>query len=360
MKFHITWIASFSAALVLLGAGCITLGGTAAGPMGMFRSLDKGETWQATTAYPTTQGVKSIAGVKVYRVYTDPSDPNALYLGSRGQGLYFSYNNGDSWQSAPALNGMFIYGLAVDPKDKCNIYVSDGLHIYKTSDCTRTWKLVYTEERPAQRFVSLAVNFGDSKIIYGAQLGGDILVSRDSGASWRVAKRFGFDLQQLNADPFNASRLYAASYKNGLFRSDDNGEGWLDVSGELDNFSNAKTFYRLIMHPSQKDSLFWVSKYGILRSNDAGATWNDLKLITPPGSVNIFAFAISPKDSREMYYTGTILNEKNVPVRSTFYKTADGGTNWVTKKLPSTAIPTALWVHPDKTNTLFIGFTLLD
>ena len=123
---------------------------------------------------------------------------------------------------------------------------------------------------------------------------------------------------------------------------------------------NAKTFYRLIMHPSQKDSLFWVSKYGILRSNDAGATWNDLKLITPPGSVNIFAFAISPKDSREMYYTGTILNEKNVPVRSTFYKTADGGTNWVTKKLPSTAIPTALWVHPDKTNTLFIGFTLLD
>lgn len=56
MKFHITWIASFSAALVLLGAGCITLGGTAAGPMGMFRSLDKGETWQATTAYPTTQG----------------------------------------------------------------------------------------------------------------------------------------------------------------------------------------------------------------------------------------------------------------------------------------------------------------
>ena len=58
MKFHITWIASFSAALVLLGAGCITLGGTAAGPMGMFRSLDKGETWQATTAYPTTQGGK--------------------------------------------------------------------------------------------------------------------------------------------------------------------------------------------------------------------------------------------------------------------------------------------------------------
>ena len=49
-----------------------------------------------------------------------------------------------------------------------------------------------------------------------------------------------------------------------------------------------------------------------------------------------------------MYYTGTILNEKNRSGSFHFYKTADGGTNWVTKKLPSTAIPTALWVHPDK------------
>lgn len=347
--------------LLTTGAGCLQFGASQAqGPMGMYQSVDKGETWKQIAVFPTAAGIKSIAGLKVYRIHTDPSDPNAMYLATRGQGLYYSYDAGASWQVAPAMAGKFIYGLAVNPKDKCTIFVSDGQHIFKTDDCMRTWKNVYTEERPDQRVISVAVDYAASTTVYAAELGGDILVSNNLGTSWRVTQRFNFQMQYLVADQFNQGRVYAAAYTNGLYRSDDYGITWKNLSAGLDAFADANRFNRLVLNSGKKDSLFWISKYGILRSDDAGATWADMKLITPPGSVNIYGFDISAKNQNEMYYTGTILGEKNVHVRSTFYKTVDGGKNWVTKKLPTNTIPVWLLISPDKDNVVSMGFTILD
>lgn len=342
--------------LVFTGASCIQFGGTQ-GPVGVYRSSNKGDAWQEISAYPTTQGVKSLSGVKVFRIYTDPSDPNALYLGSRGQGLFYSYDNGDSWQAVSAMNGKYIYGLAVDPKDKCTIFVSDGQHIYQTIDCMRSWKLVFTEERPDQRFVSLAVDYGNSNIIVGAELGGDVVRSINGGSSWRITARIDKQLRFLVADPQNGGRFYIASYQNGLYRSDDSGNQWANYSEAFEDFSDSKTFNRLVINPAQKNGLFWVSKYGILRSDDSGASWDDLPLLTPPGSVNIYSFAVNPQNQKEMYYTGTILGDKNQNVRSTYYRSADGGATWVTKKLPTNTIPVDMFVNKKNGNILFLGFT---
>ncbi|MDO8509656.1 MAG: hypothetical protein Q7S24_00760 [bacterium] len=348
-------------AIVLTGAGCLGFGGSVQqGTNGAYRSLNKGDSWLSAMAVPTAAGVKTIAGVNVFRLSTDPSDPNAVYLGTRGQGLLYSYDFGQSWRTVDVMAGKFIYAVAVDPNDKCTIYVSDGPHIYKTTDCTRTWTLTFTEERPDQRFVSLGVDYGNSKIVYGAVLGGDILMSNDAGRSWRAVKRFGFELQQLTADPANPKRLYVAAYSQGLYRSDDYGETWTDLNEGLQNFNDSMRFNRLVVNPGQKDSLFWISKYGILRSDDGGKKWDELKLITPPGSVNIYAFAINPENQKELYYTGTILGDKNVHVRSTFYKSTDGGKNWVTKKLPTGTIPTAMLLNLQSTSQLLMGFATLN
>ena len=359
MTKKISWLGAILGALVLTGVGCIQFSGGTKGLMGVFRSNDGAETWQQKGALPTAQGVKNLASAKVYKIYTDPSDANALYMGTRGQGLYYSYDNGETWQTSVAMAGKYIYGLTVDPRDKCVIYVSDGQHIFKTADCQRSWELLFTEERPTQRFVALASDFSDSKIIYGAQLGGDVFRSKDGGQSWRIIKRFNFELRHLAADSQNPRRLYAASLNQGLYRSDDGGENWTSISAGFANFNDSLTFYRLILNPAQKNSLFWVSKYGILRSDDAGATWREITLLTPPGSVNIYSFGINPKNQLEMYYTGTILGEKNENVRSTLYKTVDGGKSWVTKKLPTNTIPVDLLVHKENGKIIFLGFTTL-
>lgn len=346
-------------ALIFAGASCISfIKSTESGLMGVYRSADKGETWSAAMAYPSTEGVKSIGNVSVYRIFEDPGDVNAFYLGTRGQGLYFTYNNGASWQSAAFLNNKFIYALAVDPKDKCTIYASDGAHIYKTEDCTRTWVQVFLEERTGERVASLDIDPGDGTI-WGAEVGGDVIISRDGGRSWTVVKRFDFQLQEIAVDEQSPGRVYVASLKSGLYRTDDAGINWQDLREGMKNFRDSSTFYRMQINSAQKDSIFWISKYGIMRSDDAGATWKDLQLLTRPGAVVIYSFAINPKNQNEIYYTGTILGDKNVHVRSTFYKSVDGGANWTTKQLPTNTVPFAMKIHANDDNTLFLGFTTL-
>ncbi len=360
MSKKIYLLSAVLSVITLMGASCISFtGGAAAGPMGLFMSADGGDSWVQKNTLLTAQGSKSLAGAKVYRIFTDPSDPKALYMATRGQGLFYSYDSGQTWSAFAAMDKKFVYALSVDPKDRCTIYVSDGPNIYKTVDCGREWKIVFTETRPSQRMVALANDYANPSIIYAAEIGGDVLRSKDGGASWRIIKNFNFELRELMTDKFNPQRIYAAAYAGGLYRSDDSGATWVQAGGNFQNFSGSSSFYRLVLHPTQRDSLFWISKYGILRSEDAGSSWSEIKLLTPPGSVNIYGFAIDPKNLSEIYYTGTILNDSNSNVRSTLYKSVDGGVNWVTKKLPTNTIPTDLLISKDSGKNIFIAFTSL-
>lgn len=348
------------AALIFTGASCIsTKKTTETGPMGVFRSADRGEKWNAVMAVPTAQGVKSLSGVKVYRLFEDPNDPNAFYLASRGQGLYYTYDSGDSWTSVSFMKDKFIYAMAVDPSDKCVVYASDGAHIYKTEDCSRSWVLMFTEERSGERVASMDIDPSDG-VIYAAEIGGDLLASRDGGRSWQAIKRFAVSLQDVFVDKLAPGRLFVASQRSGLYLSSDAGTTWTDSKESMKAFNDSKIYYRMFLDKGQKDSVYWISKYGILHSEDAGITWKELKLLTPPGAVTIYGFAVNPKNRNEIYYTGTILGENQSHVRSTFYKSEDGGSTWVTQKLPTNTIPVSIKIHTADDAVILMGFALLN
>lgn len=299
-KIKLSFLLILAILITTTGASCISFSSQSQGAKGMFRSDDQGEKWKAISAYPTVQGVKNISTVNTYVVVRDPSDDNAIYLGSRGQGLYYSYDNGDSWNVVSAMNGKFIYSVAIDPKDKCTIYVTDGAHVYKSMDCTRTWVLSYTEERTSSRLSDIAIDYNNPNLIYGSQVNGDVLRSQDGGKSWLVIKRFGFDIRNIVSDPNVKNRVYVAARDKGFYRSDDAGVTWKNLSDDFSKYSQSNAFYRLILNPQKSGSLYWVSKYGIMHSNDSGETWSDIKLLTSPGSVNIYSFAVNPRDRKSV------------------------------------------------------------
>ncbi len=354
---HLRVVAAAVTLLLLTGAGCISLGGnktsTGSGPLGVFVSTDKGENWQHISILPTAKGPQVLSDVSVYRLAADSLDPRALYWQSRAQGLFYSYNEGRTWQhpeDGPFTSG-FVYSVAVHPNDSCTIYATNGQLVYRTVDCSRSWTEVYRESRGDTIILSLVFNPGQPHQIFLTESGGAVLQSKDAGRSWQVVRRFDVPLLPMNSDPLQPNNLYVITRRNGMHVSTDLGRTWTSREENFENFSDALEFRRFLLHPTKKNVMYWVSTYGILRSPDAGVSWEEMKLITPPGSAQIYGFAINPQNDKEIYYTATING------RSTFYRSEDGGVNWITKQVPSGQLPTVLYVHPTKANIIYLGFS---
>lgn len=343
-------------ALLLVGQGCLSVGGDGAantnGPAGMFISADRAETWTTQSVWPRPDGLQSLAGISVYRLFDDPGDPSAMYWASRAQGLFYTYDGGNSWErpTSGPISG-FIYGVAVHPADKCTIYATNGSQVFRSNDCNRTWSEVY-RVTSGDRVNSIAMQQFPPYRIYMVTGNGDFLRSEDQGVSWRVLRRFRTRMIDVFADPHVEDRVFVGSQKKGLWRSVDGGENWVNIDNPFLSISGGHEYRRFYIHPEVPDLLFYASTYGIHRSADGAEHWDELSLITPPGSARIFGLAANPQNPNEIYYTATINN------RSTLYKSVDGGQTWITRKLPSGQIPTVLRNHPTDPDILHVGFTV--
>lgn len=357
MKKTIFLLGLLSLCIILTGAGCLTLGqkkgsGTT-GPAGMFVSTDQGDSWKQISKLPQAEGVTDLSGVSVFRIFEDPQDPHAMYWATRGDGMFYSYDDGKSWQRAKdPLDKGFIYSIVVHPKDKCTLYATNGTFIYKSTDCNRTWTEVYRETRSGVTITSLDINAFPPHQVFMTETNGDLFQSIDLGKSWNILRRFRAKLDKVISDKFTDGVIYIATREKGLVRSDDSGKNWINLTEPFEEYPKSKKYRRFFMHSYKPDILFWISEYGILVSKDKGESWEPMKLLTAPGSVDIYSFAINPQDDNHIYYAATSDN------RSTFYRTVDGGENWITKKLPTGQLPTALRVHPNNPSWIYIGFTI--
>lgn len=345
-----------ASALLLIGQGCVSInssGDNSSGPGGMFVSTDRAESWKPISNYPTVEGVKNISAASVYRLFQDVQDPDALYWATRGQGFFYSYDAGKTWQrpESPVDTG-FIYSIAVSPVDKCTVYASNGRSVYRSTDCNRTWAEVYRENEN-DIVKSLIINPFPPHQLYLVKENGDVLLSDDDGISWKLASFFkGGNLVEMFSDPNVEGRFYMATRRDGMYRTNDFGSNWESLENGLKGFSGGLEYRRFFVYGPVKDLLYYMSTYGIHRSTDGGDTWEALELIHPPGSALIYGFTINPADQKEMYYTATINN------RSTLYKSIDEGESWITRKLPSDQVPTALLVHPEHSERIYLGFTI--
>ncbi len=333
-------------------SGCIQVNTNKKEPVradgGFFVSLNSGEAWEQRTAILSTKGIErnfSMEGVSVLAI--DPSDPKAIYYGTVNQGLVYTYDRGKSWQVALGLGRGTISSIAIDPEDKCTIYVSIGKKLFKTDDCSRTWDVVFVDKTAKLGIVTTVVDHFNPNNIYVVLPRGDIIKSTDKGESWQTIYRFKKKINKFFIDPNDSRKMYAALDKAGLYQSDDSGNNWKKNTKIFSNFKIGTGIVDFDFFKNQPNLMFVATKQGILKSIDGGETWEQLPLLPPKTNAHIQSIAINPKNINEIYYiTG-----------STLYRSIDGGKNWMTKILPTSRKSKILMIDKELPNILYLAIS---
>jgi len=352
-KHKIKFIITFFAVPFLLSGCTISFGGTTQNSTnngGIWVSSNQGNTWSQKALIPTTSGSpRSIAGIDANDLVMDPSDNKTLYLASQDNGLFYTYDAGDSWQIAVSLGKINIKSVAVDPLDKCNIYVTSDNKAYKSADCSRTWQQIYFDNDPTVVVNTVAVdNYNDNNIFLGLSRG-EILKSVDRGTSWQTVGRLGDNVQKIVISANDTRMMFAGTRLKGIFRSKDNGYNWSSLANNLRAFADAVNFKDLAVSPSKPGFLILANTYGLIESSDNGDTWSAIQLITPEKEATINAVTLNPKNPDEIYYV----------TNTTFYRSLDGGKDWTTKKLPTARSGYRVIVDRVDTGLVYLGVKII-
>jgi len=313
---------------------------------GLYKSADKGTTWSQKAAIATASGKPaSFAPVNNAALVIDPNDNKAVYFGSAGSGLLYTYDSAATWQIAKGLENATVRAIAVAPGEKCSIYAAVGNKLLKTSDCNRTWAQVYFDTDTAVTIDALALDPVNAAIIYIGLSRGDLIKSADKGENWQTLQRLKDKILKVAIDPADSKNMYIITAKKGVYHSADGGATVKDINSVVKEFKLNLEVKDLVFVKNEPGVIFLTTSYGLLKTGDNGAKWDKIELITPEKKGTINALAVNPKNSQEIYYV----------TNTTFYRTVDGGTSWKPLKLPTARAGWKLLIDPEQPNTIYLG-----
>ncbi len=325
---------------------------------GVFVSGDRGNTWRNMALIPTITGQpKNFFEADVNVLVADPSDSKAVYLGTYGQGLYYTYNLSLGWNEVNNLPKGTVNAVAVDPKESCRIFVAIGNVVYRSNDCNRNYSQVYLDNNLGVRVKAIVLDHYNNNNVYIATSRGEIIKSIDGGTSWRTIHRLGEDIAYLLMSPLDSRFFLVASTDNNLYAFNSNSmtsselsveenyavSNWRNLSAVLKDMQLGN-FRDLHIHP-QEGLIVLATDKKILRSKDSGISWEDLNLIPPDKDAVIKAVALNPTNSEEIIYV----------THTTIFKSNDAGVSWNTKKLPTVRPANRLLMDAKDTNVLYLG-----
>lgn len=327
----------------------------------IFVSADRGDTWRAMTAVPSTTGrAGSIAELSVNLMTMDPNDSKAVYLATYENGLFYTYDIASGWNEVKTLPRATINDVKVDPKSKCTVYAALANRVYRSVDCSRTWTQIYFDNNTGITVNTIAVDHYNTSNLYIGTSRGEIIKSIDSGNSWRTIQRLDDGVSHLIISPLDSRLIFVSTIKNKIFSFTSNTntnpsdsadldnnfvvENWTDLNEVLKDFQLGSNFKDIIVN-AKDGTMFLATAKVILRSKDNGFTWENVNLIQPEKEAIINALAVNPDDSNDIYYI----------TNTTFFRSTDGGTTWATKKLPTKRAGQELLIDFKNTNMIYLG-----
>ena len=296
---------------------------------GVMRSDDDGGTWSRVGV---SQGMHSDCIVRALAAH--PQRPELIYAGT-DQGLYRSDDGGRRWTLLEnPMRGATVWSIAIDPAEPSVMFAGTGTPsepgIYRSTDAGATW-----EHRPMQiaemcpavgipRPTGIAIDPANHRSIWvGFEVDG-VRHSADGGDTWI---NLGDEIPNLDVHNVlvagGAPSVVFTVVNDDVWRSTDDGETWQAAHArETFPWHYARG---IAVKPNDPRTVFVTvgdntpGTIGtVMRSRDAGATWQCLELAEKPNSA-MWTVSIPPADPETVFAASRY---------GYLYRSDDGGDSW--------------------------------
>lgn len=339
--------------------------GTASG--GIFKSEDAGDSFN-----PVFDDQLSLS---IGDIVLAPSDPDIIYVGTGeanpgggslaydGNGIYRSNTGGESWSHIGLDDIGSVGRIVVSPEDSEVAYVAamgylfennSERGVFKTIDGGESWEQVlYLNDSTGA--IDLAIHPQNPDTIYAVMWervrrlayfryggnGSGIYRSYDGGNNWEelsnglptglLVGRIGIGISQSNPDVLYAIYADRTGYFDGLYKSEDGGDSWVQTNDAVLNNMYASYgwwFGRLKIDPQDENIVYGIG-LELFKTSNGGQSWQN---ITGIAHVDQHEVAVSPSNSNRVY----LGNDGG------FYQSQNGGISWEhNTSLPITQFYTA-------------------
>ncbi len=163
-----------------------------------------------------------------------------------------------------------------------------------------------------------------------------------TGSRWQPGAG-GMCLHTILLDPSDRARMYVAISAAGAFRSDDGGRAWKPINRGLHSqyipeptAEVGHCVHRIAMHRSRPSVLFMQKHWDVMRSDDAGESWREVSGNLP--SDFGFVIDVHAHEPETIYVVPIKSDSEHFPPdgRLRVYRSRSGGNEWepLTEGLP--------------------------
>jgi photosystem II stability/assembly factor-like uncharacterized protein len=302
-----------AAAAAVSGKPGVYYAGAASG--GVWKSTDGGATWKPTFDDQTSQAIGALA--------VAPSDPNIVWAGTgeawavrdmdmMGDGIYKSTDAGETWTNMGLVETGRIGTIVVHPANPqivlvCALGRATGPQkergVYRTDDGGKTWQQVLfvdqntgcsglqmSQQDPNVVLASTWEIELQTHVLHSGGMGSGIYLSNDGGRTFRKITHQGlprspYGKTDVAIAPSDGKRMYAliqtgsdgvkgmkSEAQGSLWRSDDGGATWQNVSWDRRLIGRAGYYIRVRVSPDDPNHLL-VANSTLWRSRDGGKTF---------------------------------------------------------------------------------------
>jgi photosystem II stability/assembly factor-like uncharacterized protein len=240
---------------------------------GLWYTGDNGNSWECLTDGNAVLGVSDIVIPSDYvvtnTIYIATGDRNAW--DNRSVGVLKSTDSGSTWQttdlSFSLADNRMVTRLLLNPDDDQSIIAATSAGVFVTENGGSVW----TNQLSDISFIDMEYKPGDFHTLYGSTKDGEIYQSSDAGATWNEVLSLNAGRTELAVSPNDSSVVYAlvGANNNGLY-------------GVYKSIDSGETFEQ-VFDGNTKNLLGWSS----VGDDSGGQAWYDLSIAASPVNADI-------------------------------------------------------------------------